>query len=212
MSADLHPATGQLTVFVYDGHEGGAGFAERGFAAAGRLADRDRRGDRRAASARPGARPASSRPNAATATSRSPSTGAVALLRCLLSGAANSGTALDPTKPGTVARSGYAVVNRVCPDMGRPPSGGERGSPYGPAPGGQSRVRYPRKPSCNRGKLPAGHAEPQRVLVSSPMLPDRGHIRRGQRAELLLLSLTWTRPSSPGRAPWRSPRPSTGTD
>ncbi|MGO9077783.1 MAG: DEAD/DEAH box helicase [Streptosporangiaceae bacterium] len=33
-SADLHPATGALTVFVYDGHEGGAGFAERGFAAA----------------------------------------------------------------------------------------------------------------------------------------------------------------------------------
>jgi|CZKW01.1.fsa_nt_gi DEAD/DEAH box helicase domain-containing protein len=34
VSADLHPATGRLTVFVYDGHEGGAGFAERGFAAA----------------------------------------------------------------------------------------------------------------------------------------------------------------------------------
>ncbi len=34
VSAELHPATGQLTVFVYDGHEGGAGFAERGFRAA----------------------------------------------------------------------------------------------------------------------------------------------------------------------------------
>jgi DEAD/DEAH box helicase domain-containing protein len=34
VSADLHPATGRLTVFVYDGHPGGAGFAERGFAAA----------------------------------------------------------------------------------------------------------------------------------------------------------------------------------
>jgi DEAD/DEAH box helicase domain-containing protein len=31
VSADLHPATGRLTVFVYDGHEGGAGFAQRGF-------------------------------------------------------------------------------------------------------------------------------------------------------------------------------------
>jgi DEAD/DEAH box helicase domain-containing protein len=31
VSADLHPATGKLTVFVYDGHAGGAGFAERGF-------------------------------------------------------------------------------------------------------------------------------------------------------------------------------------
>jgi DEAD/DEAH box helicase domain-containing protein len=34
VSADLHPGTGRLTVFVYDGHDGGAGFAERGFAAA----------------------------------------------------------------------------------------------------------------------------------------------------------------------------------
>jgi DEAD/DEAH box helicase domain-containing protein len=34
VSADLHPATGELTVFVYDGHDGGAGFAERGYAAA----------------------------------------------------------------------------------------------------------------------------------------------------------------------------------
>jgi DEAD/DEAH box helicase domain-containing protein len=33
-SADLHPATGRLTVVVYDGHDGGAGFAERGFQAA----------------------------------------------------------------------------------------------------------------------------------------------------------------------------------
>jgi len=31
LSTELHPATGQLTVFVYDGQQGGAGFAERGF-------------------------------------------------------------------------------------------------------------------------------------------------------------------------------------
>ena len=30
----LHPATGRLSVFVYDGYDGGAGFAERGFQAA----------------------------------------------------------------------------------------------------------------------------------------------------------------------------------
>jgi DEAD/DEAH box helicase domain-containing protein len=35
VSADLHPATGRLSVFVYDGYDGGAGFAERGFQAAG---------------------------------------------------------------------------------------------------------------------------------------------------------------------------------
>jgi DEAD/DEAH box helicase domain-containing protein len=34
VSAARHPATGMLTVFVYDGHDGGAGFAERGFTAA----------------------------------------------------------------------------------------------------------------------------------------------------------------------------------
>ncbi len=35
VSTALHPDTGKLTVFVYDGHPGGAGFAERGFHAAG---------------------------------------------------------------------------------------------------------------------------------------------------------------------------------
>jgi len=34
VSTALHPDTGTLTVFVYDGHPGGAGFAERGYHAA----------------------------------------------------------------------------------------------------------------------------------------------------------------------------------
>ncbi|WP_243060150.1 DEAD/DEAH box helicase [Nocardioides sp. SR21] len=34
VSTAVHPDTGQLTVFVYDGHPGGAGFSERGFHAA----------------------------------------------------------------------------------------------------------------------------------------------------------------------------------
>lgn len=34
VSTALHRQTGRLTVFVYDGHDGGAGFAERGFTAA----------------------------------------------------------------------------------------------------------------------------------------------------------------------------------
>lgn len=36
VSTVLHPDTGMLTVFVHDGHPGGAGFAERGFEAAHR--------------------------------------------------------------------------------------------------------------------------------------------------------------------------------
>jgi DEAD/DEAH box helicase domain-containing protein len=34
VSFELNPSTGRLTVFVYDGHPGGAGFAERGYQAA----------------------------------------------------------------------------------------------------------------------------------------------------------------------------------
>ena len=34
VSTALHPDTGRLTVVVYDGYPGGAGFAERGYAAA----------------------------------------------------------------------------------------------------------------------------------------------------------------------------------
>ncbi|WP_141579890.1 DEAD/DEAH box helicase [Actinomadura sp. WMMA1423] len=43
VSTAVHPDTGLLTVFVYDGHEGGAGFAERGYgdAAAWLSATRD---------------------------------------------------------------------------------------------------------------------------------------------------------------------------
>jgi DEAD/DEAH box helicase domain-containing protein len=43
VSTALHADTGRLTVFVYDGHPGGAGFAERGFLAAGEwlIATRD---------------------------------------------------------------------------------------------------------------------------------------------------------------------------
>mgnify|MGYP006199328115 FL=1 len=34
VSTDCHPDTGLPTIMVYDGHPGGAGFAERGFHAA----------------------------------------------------------------------------------------------------------------------------------------------------------------------------------
>ncbi len=46
VSTALHADTGRLTVFVHDGHPGGAGFAERGFHAAAWVAARHPRGDR----------------------------------------------------------------------------------------------------------------------------------------------------------------------
>ena len=46
VSTALHADTGRLTVFVYDGHPGGAGFAERGFRAAADWLRGDARGDR----------------------------------------------------------------------------------------------------------------------------------------------------------------------
>ena len=46
VSTALHADTGRLTVFVHDGHPGGAGFAERGFRAAAAVAAGDPRGDR----------------------------------------------------------------------------------------------------------------------------------------------------------------------
>ena len=84
VSTALHPDTGQLTVFVYDGHPGGAGFAERGFHAARALADaRPARRSRRARAPR-AARRACSRRSAATRTTRSTRPARSALLDVLL--------------------------------------------------------------------------------------------------------------------------------
>ena len=41
VSADLHPATGRLTVFVYDGHDGGAGLRRARLRGRPALADGD---------------------------------------------------------------------------------------------------------------------------------------------------------------------------
>ena len=73
VSTALHADTGLLTVFVHDGHPGGAGFAERGFRAARAwlTATRDSRSPR--AGATRAAPRASSHPSAATRTTRSTS-------------------------------------------------------------------------------------------------------------------------------------------
>ena len=84
VSTALHPDTGQLTVFVYDGHPGGAGFAERGYAVAARLARRHPRGDPRLRVHRGLPVAACSRPSAATRTTRSTRPVAVDLLDVLL--------------------------------------------------------------------------------------------------------------------------------
>jgi DEAD/DEAH box helicase domain-containing protein len=70
VSTALHPDTGAATIVVYDGHPGGAGFAERGLRRAAALAAGDPGDGGQPASARAAARPACSRRSAATATSR----------------------------------------------------------------------------------------------------------------------------------------------
>ena len=66
LSTNVHFQTGRPTVFVYDGHSGGVGIAERGFDVfEGWVAD-TAAAARAAAPASTAARPASSRRSAAT--------------------------------------------------------------------------------------------------------------------------------------------------
>ena len=62
LSTALHPDTEAPTVFVYDGHPGGAGFAERAYGDGAGLAAAPPATRSPSAAARPAARPASSRP------------------------------------------------------------------------------------------------------------------------------------------------------
>ena len=87
VSADLHPATGRLSVFVFDGYDGGAGFAERGFQAA-----RDWLGATRQAIAgcdcEAGCPSCVQSPKCGTANRTLSKRGAVALLDAVLAGSA----------------------------------------------------------------------------------------------------------------------------
>jgi DEAD/DEAH box helicase domain-containing protein len=90
VSADAHPATGKLTVFVYDGHAGGAGFAERGYAAAAAwlAATADAITDCECAAGCPSCIQS---PKCGTGNHPLAKQDAVTLLRCLLAGAPASG-------------------------------------------------------------------------------------------------------------------------
>ncbi len=150
VSADLHPATGRLTVFVYDGHAGGAGFAERGYAMARGVAVGNRRGNcqlrmhewlpgmHSVAKMRKWQSPARQgrRGHAASLPAgRRPATGTAASKAVTPRAASGQARASGQVR----ARPGKPV--RWVRTWGDPRRGGERGSPYGPAPGGQSRVR-----------------------------------------------------------------------
>jgi DEAD/DEAH box helicase domain-containing protein len=94
VSADLHPATGRLTVFVYDGHAGGAGFAERGFAAA--TAWLTATADAIAScECTAGCPSCIQSPKCGNGNHPLAKADAVTLLRCLLAGADAGGTTLD---------------------------------------------------------------------------------------------------------------------
>lgn len=93
LSAVRHPATERLSVFVYDGHEGGAGFAERGFGVAAEWL----RATRDAVAACPcevGCPACVHSPRCGNGNSPLSKAGAVALLGLLLSGAPLSGPPL----------------------------------------------------------------------------------------------------------------------
>jgi DEAD/DEAH box helicase domain-containing protein len=123
LSAVRHPATGRLSVFVYDEHEGGAGFAERAFAVAAEWL----RATRDAIAACPceaGCPACVQSPACGTGNSPLSKPGAVDLLGALLAGAPRLA---DQARPGAAK-----VYRKWC----GPRRGGERGPRYGPALGG----------------------------------------------------------------------------
>jgi DEAD/DEAH box helicase domain-containing protein len=104
VSADPHPATGRLTVCVYDGHAGGAGFAERGFAAA--AAWLSATADAIAScECTAGCPSCIQSPKCGNGNHPLAKSGAVTLLRCLLAGAPGRSRPLDCVSTASQAQS-----------------------------------------------------------------------------------------------------------
>ena len=139
------------------GRTAGAGFAERGFRAV-----RDWLGATarqfvscECAAGMPLVHPVAQvreRERAAVQAGRGPAAG-----QACSGDAADAGTsAADSSRdPGKVRHCTWQGRRK----RGDPRRGGERGSPNGPAPGGQSRSRHSAKPTCIRAKLPIGHGQ-----------------------------------------------------
>ena len=86
VSTAVHPDTGRASVFVYDGHAGGAGFAERGFERSGRLARLPRSRCSRPASVRAGCPSCVQSPKCGNGNDPLDKAGAARLLTVLLAG------------------------------------------------------------------------------------------------------------------------------
>ncbi len=122
VSTDLHPATGRLTVFVYDGHEGGAGFAERGYDAAARWLTATRQ-----------------------AIASCECEAGLSLLYPVAEVRERQHAAVQAGGPGPArhaAGRGAGPRRRRPGKRGDPRRGGERGPPNGPALGGRSRTAF----------------------------------------------------------------------
>ncbi len=96
VSTALHADTGRATVFVYDGHPGGAGFAERGFRAAAAVAAGDPRTRSPPASAAAGCPSCVQSPKCGNGNEPLDKPGAVRLLDLVLATVGD-----DPVRSGT---------------------------------------------------------------------------------------------------------------